>query len=64
MNIHKNARTTPLGREAIVARVRSGQSPEAAASRATAGGRAMHGGSAGSMSMSVWMMPPASPSRT
>jgi transposase InsO family protein len=31
MNIHKNARTTPLGREAIVCRVRSGQSPEAVA---------------------------------
>lgn len=31
MNIHKNARTTPLGREAIVARVMSGQRPEAAA---------------------------------
>ena len=31
MNIHKNARTTRLGREAIVARVRSGQTPQAAA---------------------------------
>jgi transposase InsO family protein len=31
MNIHKNARTTPLGREAIVDRVRSGQRPEAVA---------------------------------
>jgi transposase-like protein len=31
MNIHKNARTTPLGREAIVTRVMNGQSPEAAA---------------------------------
>ena len=30
MNIHKNARTTPLGREVIVARVMSGQSPVAA----------------------------------
>jgi transposase InsO family protein len=31
MNIHKNARTTPLGREAIVERVMGGQSPQAAA---------------------------------
>ena len=31
MNVHKNARTTPLGREAIVTRVRSGQTPQAAA---------------------------------
>lgn len=31
MNVHKNARTTPLGREAIVRRVMSGQRPEAAA---------------------------------
>ena len=31
MNMHKNARTTPLGREAIVARVRSGLSPKTAA---------------------------------
>jgi hypothetical protein len=31
MNIHKNARTTPLGREAIVRRVMGGQRPEAAA---------------------------------
>ena len=31
MNIHKNARTTPLGREAIVGRVLSGQTPQAAA---------------------------------
>jgi transposase InsO family protein len=31
MNIHKNARTTPLGREAIVTRVMGGQRPEAAA---------------------------------
>lgn len=31
MNIHKNARTTPLGREAIVRRVMGGQKPEAVA---------------------------------
>jgi transposase InsO family protein len=31
MNIHKNARTTPLGRERIVDRVMSGQRPEAVA---------------------------------
>ena len=31
MNIHKNARLTPLGRERIVRQVESGQSPEAAA---------------------------------
>ncbi len=31
MNMHKNARTTPLGREGIVARVMSGQTPETVA---------------------------------
>ena len=31
MNIHKNARLTPLGRERIVRSVPSGQTPEAAA---------------------------------
>jgi transposase InsO family protein len=31
MNIHKNARLTPLGREHLVAAMRSGQTPEAAA---------------------------------
>ena len=31
MNIHKNARLTPLGRERIVNEVSSGQTPEAAA---------------------------------
>ncbi len=31
MNIHKNARLTPLGRERIVMQVLSGQTPEAAA---------------------------------
>jgi transposase InsO family protein len=34
MNIHKNARLTPLGRERIVRLVESGQSPEAAAQAA------------------------------
>ena len=29
MNIHKNARLTPLGRERIVRQVESGQTPEA-----------------------------------
>jgi transposase InsO family protein len=31
MNMHKNARLTPLGRERVVREVRSGQTPEAAA---------------------------------
>jgi transposase-like protein len=31
MNIHKNARLTPLGRERIVRQVASGQTPQAAA---------------------------------
>jgi hypothetical protein len=31
MNIHKNARLTPRGRERIVKEVLSGQTPEAAA---------------------------------
>ena len=31
MNIHKNARLTPLGRERVVQEVLSGQTPEAAA---------------------------------
>ena len=31
MNIHQNARLTPLGRERIVMQVLSGQAPEAAA---------------------------------
>src|SRR2546423_15056795 len=31
MNIHKNARLTPVGRERIVMQVLSGQTPEAAA---------------------------------
>jgi hypothetical protein len=30
MNVHKNARLTPLGREWIVRQVESGQTPEAA----------------------------------
>jgi hypothetical protein len=34
MNMHKNARLTPLGRERIVRQVASGQTPQAAA-RAT-----------------------------
>ena len=34
MNIHKNARLTPLGRERVVPKVLSGQTPEAAASTA------------------------------
>ena len=31
MNIHKNARLTPIGRERLVQAVLSGQTPEAAA---------------------------------
>jgi transposase-like protein len=31
MNVHKNARLTPLGRERIVMQVESGQTPQAAA---------------------------------
>jgi hypothetical protein len=31
MNIHKNARLTPIGREPLVAAMLSGQTPEAAA---------------------------------
>jgi len=31
MNMHKNARLTPLGRERIVRQVASGQTPQAAA---------------------------------
>ncbi len=31
MNIHKNARLTPRGRELIVRQIESGQTPEAAA---------------------------------
>ena len=31
MNIHKNARLTPHGRERIVRQIESGQTPEAAA---------------------------------
>ena len=31
MNIHKNARLTPLGRERVVKEVLSGQTPQAAA---------------------------------
>jgi hypothetical protein len=31
MNIHKNARLTPVGRERIVMQVESGQTPQAAA---------------------------------
>src|SRR5215216_8065584 len=34
MNIHKNARLTPLGRERIVMQVLSGQTPKAAAQAA------------------------------
>ena len=34
MNMHKNARLTPLGRERIVRRVESGQTPEAVAEAA------------------------------
>ena len=34
MNVHKNARSTPLGREAIIRRVMSGQTPKAAAQAA------------------------------
>ena len=33
MNIHKNARLTPAGRERIVRQVESGQTPEAGTSR-------------------------------
>ncbi|MGD1017486.1 MAG: leucine zipper domain-containing protein, partial [Roseiarcus sp.] len=31
MNIHKNARLTPIGRERLVRQIESGQTPEAAA---------------------------------
>ena len=31
MNIHKNARLTPLGRERMVRRILAGQTPQAAA---------------------------------
>ena len=34
MNVHKNARLTPLGRERIVRQVESGQTPEAVAEAA------------------------------
>jgi Asp-tRNA(Asn)/Glu-tRNA(Gln) amidotransferase A subunit family amidase len=34
MNVHKNARSTPLGREAIIRRVMGGQTPKAAAQAA------------------------------
>ena len=34
MNIHKNARLTPIGRERMVQAVLSGQTPEAAAQAA------------------------------
>jgi transposase len=34
MNVHKNARLTPIGRERIVRQVESGQTPEAAADAA------------------------------
>jgi hypothetical protein len=34
MNMHKNARLTPLGRERMVLAMRSGQTPEAAAQAA------------------------------
>jgi transposase-like protein len=34
MNVHKNARLTPLGRERIVRQVASGQTPEAVAEAA------------------------------
>ena len=33
MNIHKNARLTPVGREHLVAAMLSGQTPEAGTSR-------------------------------
>jgi hypothetical protein len=36
MNIHNNARLTPIGRERIVMQVASGQTPQAAARAATA----------------------------
>ncbi len=34
MNIHKNARWTPIGRERLVRQVEGGQTPEAAATGA------------------------------
>ena len=34
MNVHKNARLTPLGRERIVRQLESGQTPEAVAEAA------------------------------
>jgi DNA-directed RNA polymerase specialized sigma24 family protein len=34
MNIHKNARLTPIGRERLVQQVESGQTPQAAAKAA------------------------------
>ena len=44
MNIHKNARLTPLGRERIVLQVESGQTPKAAAQpQASARGRFANG---------------------
>jgi transposase InsO family protein len=42
MNIHKNARLTPIGRERLVEAVRSGQSPEAAARAAGVCPRTAH----------------------
>ena len=42
MNMHKNARLTPRGRERIVRQVESGQTPEAVA-EATIEGRLPHG---------------------
>ncbi|MCW5714437.1 MAG: IS481 family transposase [Bauldia sp.] len=42
MNIHKNARLTPIGRERLVEAVRSGQSPEAAARSAGVCPRTAH----------------------
>ena len=42
MNMHKNARLTPRGRERIVRQVESGQTPEAVA-EANIEGRLPHG---------------------
>ena len=44
MNIHKNARLTPIGRERLVQAILSGQTPEAAAHAAgSARGRHANG---------------------
>jgi hypothetical protein len=42
MNMHKNARLTPLGRERIVRQVESGQTPEAVSETAGVCLRTVH----------------------